>query len=501
MKKYKFYSLIAAAVLGLSACGEDFLTNNSTEAQAAGADATEIAIQSNIAACYQILLFDNYAGGNYNSVALMSDLRSDDIFKGGGDAGDQGQLYRLSLLDMTPTENIGGLWNIYYSGISRCNDALAACDQAVGVEASKLEGFRSEILFLRAYYTHWLWKFWGNIPYFKEELADPYMAMQYTADEIYAEIIEDLDAAISGNLPMSVRSTEAGRVTKAAALMLKARIVMYQKDQSRYNEVMAGLNEIVNSGAYRLVDDFASMWLAEGEFGPESIFETNQRPEGKTWGNSWQGYGTNLPAFISPSGLRGQAPFKGGWGFGPARPGAYNMYEDGDTRRDASINAFPEGSYDPRFQDTGYFMGKYAARDGYNPPPGDQDLNYDNNLRIFRYAEVLLNIADLAVISGVATTGISAQEALDQIRSRAGLSSIPATADNIKLERRREFFGEGLRFWDLVRWGDASSVLTENLAEYSSVRTWSDHHKYLPIPKSEIDRTSGEFLLKQNPGY
>ncbi|HEX2394438.1 MAG TPA: RagB/SusD family nutrient uptake outer membrane protein, partial [Bacteroidales bacterium] len=83
---------------------------------------------------------------------------------------------------------------------------------------------------------------------------------------------------------------------------------------------------------------------------------------------------------------------------------------------------------------------------------------------------------------------------------RADVDPIPATAENIKLERRREFIGEGMRFWDLVRWGD-TEILTENIPEFSSVRTWEDYCKYLPIPESEIQKTEGEFKLVQNDGY
>ncbi len=502
MKKYKIFSLLAAAFITLSACGDDFLTNGPTQSQAAGGPATEGAINSYIASCYQILLFDSYANNNYNSIPLMSDLRGDDIYKGGGDAGDQEALYRLSQLDVSPTEVPAGLWNIYYRGLSRCNNAIDACNKAVDVEEEDLNRYQAEAHFLRAYYVHWLWKFWGNIPYYEEELEAPYMSRQYSADEIYERIIADVNFAIEGDkLPMRITDpANEGRATKAAAMMLKARVVMYQKDQSRYAEVMKDMNEIVSSGQYKLMEDFAGMWLNEGEFCEESIFESNQRPEGKTWASGNQGYGTNLPAFISPNGLSGQEPFKGGWGFGPVRTEAYGIYEEGDIRRDASINHFPEGSYAVRFQNTGYFQAKYAAREGYNPPPGDTDLNYDNNLRIFRYAEVLLNIADLAVIGGTPSTGLSAQECLDQIRTRAGLASIPATAENIKLERRREFMGEGMRFWDLVRWGD-TNILNENKPDFSSIRTWQDHCKYLPIPQLEIERTEGEFKLQQNPGY
>lgn len=508
MKKF-FNILFIAALLGFSACNDDFLTIQPTDKQEAGGSATEGAIMANLASTYQILLFDSYADNNYNSIVLMSDLRSDDIFKGGGDAGDQAMLYRLSLLDATPTEIPQGLWTIYYSGLARANNVLLACENAVGVSDERVKELKSEALFLRAYYTHWLWKFWGNIPYFTADLPAPYMAPQYTANEIYEFIMEDLDAVIeSAALPMKAEEGNDGRATMAAAYMLKARVVMYQKDETRYAEVITEMNEILKSASFSLVN-YASIWPREGEFGDESIFEVNHLPGeygGKTWASGWAGYGTNLPAFISPNGLgagtpdllSGTATYKGGWGFAPVRTTTLDLFEAGDARRSASINQFEEGTYTARFQNTGLFMAKYAARVEYNEPPGDVDLNYENNLRIFRLAEVYLNIAELIVVHGVAQgDGISSQAALDAIRTRAGVSSIPATADNIKLERRREFVGEGMRFWDLVRWGDAD-VLTENLPEYSSVRTWSPAKKYLPIPQSEIDKTDGEFKLEQN---
>jgi len=500
MKNIKFI-LLVATVIGFTSCSDDFLTNHPTQSQEAGGAATEGAILSNLGACYQILLFDSYAANNYNSIPLMSDLRSDDIFKGGGDAGDQATLYRLSELDASPTEIPYGIWQIYYNGISRCNNVLLACKNAVSISDANLAQYEAEAHFLRAYYTHWLWKFWGNIPYFENDLPSPYMAKQLPADSIYAKIIADVNFAIDGDkLPMRVTKGNDGRVSKAAAIMLKSRVVMYKKDQTRYAEVLAQLNTIISSAQYKLVDDFAGMWLVTGEFCDESIFESNQLPKGKTWASGWQGFGTNLPAFISPNNLVDPV-YNGGWGFAPVRSQAWAIYENGDTRREGSINHFDDGTYTPRFQNTGYFLGKYSARKGYNPPPGDQDLNYDNNFRIFRYAEVLLNAADLMVIEGVAQgTGISAQDCLDKIRTRAGLTSIPATAANIKLERRREFLGEGLRFWDLVRWGD-TSILTENLPAYTTVRTWADYKKYLPIPQSEIEKTEGEFKLVQNPGY
>jgi hypothetical protein len=293
-------------------------------------------------------------------------------------------------------------------------------------------------------------------------------------------------------------------------MMLKARVVMYQQDQDRYDEVLADMAEIITSGAYDLMDNYASLWPREGEFCDESIFEVNHLPEGKDWGAAWQGYGTNLPAFISPNELdgvdllSGQDIYKGGWGFGPVRPEIPGIFEAGDERLAASVNQFEEGTYTERFQNTGLFLAKYAARDGYNEAPYTVDLNYENNLRIFRYAETLLNAAELMAMHGVTPVeGITAQWCLDEVRKRAlndDFVSVPANEENIKLERRREFIGEGMRFWDLVRWGDAD-VLTEDIPEFSSQRTWEPYKKYLPIPQSEIDRTEGDFKLQQNPGY
>lgn len=510
MKRYNLLIILIAfiGVALFTSCSDDFLSASSTEQQEAGAEATEGAILSNLASAYQILLFDSYANNNYNAVLLTSDLRSDDIYKGGGDAGDQRTLYLLSLFTSNGNETLSGLWSIYYTGLARCNNVIISCNNSSGINEDKLEQYKAEAHFLRAYYVHLLWKFFGNIPYFEEPLTNaPYMTRQYTANEIYDEIMQDLDfACTEGKLTMNTKGSNLGRVSRAAALMLKARVVLYQKDQSRYAEITNDMATIIGSGEFSLFSNFTTMWDDANEFCVESIFESNQLPEGKTWSSGWQGYGTNLPAFISPNDLKDPAGvFKGGWGFGPVRQAAYDMYESGDSRREGSINSWADGSYVARFQNTGFFQRKYAARVGYNDEPGDQDLNYANNLRLFRYAETLLNYAELVTIQGQSeVSGVTAQNCLNQIRQRAfgTASPIALTAVNIKLERRREFLGEGMRFWDLVRWGDAATVLTESDASKNSVRTYDDTKKYLPIPQTEIDKTKNtEFELTQNPGW
>ena len=515
----KLHRIIAAVVAGLvlTSCGDEFLTSHATHQGEAGAEATEGAILSYLTAAYQPLLMDSYADYNYNHILLLSDLRSDDIYKGGGDAGDQSWMYHLSLFQIPASESPTGIWSLYYTAIARANNTVLAIDNAVGFDSdaakARLAGYRAEALFLRAYYLHHLWKLYGNIPFFTEPLDDPFMAQQKSADEIYDCIMADIAdaetaaAQAGAEFPLCTNGgAKQARVNLAALYMLKARVVMYQQDQARYDEVAADMAEIINAGSYSLVD-FDSLWTGadENDFTAESIFETNQISDGKRdWGSAWVGCGTNLPAYISPNELSDPV-FCGGWGFGPVRQSTWDMYEDGDIRREGSINKFAAGTYGARFQDTGLFQKKYAARTALRSPIGTVDLNYPNNLIIFRYAETLLNYAELVGCQGAAAAGgLTPQECLDAVRTRAGLGSVPVSLESVKAERHKEFVGEGMRFWDLIRWGDAASVLTENDEAHQSVRTFNPaKDKYLPIPQSEMSRTAGtgEFELHQNNGY
>lgn len=518
MRIFKLYTVAAvlAAGMTLASCGDSFLESEPTDKLAGGGTATLSSINSGLAATYQILLFDSYANGFYESAVYIGDIQSDDIFKGGADANDgmAGMNYAVSQFTADANHTLSGTWNIYTSGNARANSVIISCasiEPSNSLEEKTLKQYNAEGHFLRAYFTYMLWKNFGSIVFFTEPLKPPYVAPQMSADDAYQQIMSDVAVACEeGALEMSTNGgTTSGRVSRAAALMLKASAVMYQKDQSKYAEIANDMATIIKSGKYQLMADYAALWLNENEFCSESIFESNHMGEGKDWGNAWGGYGTNLPAYISPSELNDPTgELTGGWGFGPVRQTTYDMFANGDLRRDASITdwaAVAGAKYSPRFQDTGLFLRKYAARPEYRKS-GAGDLNYCNNLRIFRYAETLLNYAELVVMNGVAEQqGVSAQECLDMVRDRAfgdANHRVAATAANIKAERHYEFVGEGKRYYDLVRWGDAATVLTENLPEYNSTRTWKDYNKYLPLPQGELDKTLGtEFPLVQNPGY
>jgi len=297
-------------------------------------------------------------------------------------------------------------------------------------------------------------------------------------------------------LPMKETDANLGRVTKAMAYMLYAEIVMYQNDESRFATALRYMTEIINSGDYDLNPDFGEIFKESGEWTDESIFEINYKDDNaiRDWGNPLAAGGTVLPTLISPNNWpSGTDGHDGGWGFCPVRLETYQRYDEADTRRDATCwNAGAIGAdYNKRYQDTGFFLEKYAAHTGDNADQkASSELNWNNNLRIYRFSETLLNAAELIVRGAGAG---DAQGYLDRVRTRAGLKSITANLDNIIEERHLEFVGEGKRYWDLIRTGKAASVLVPDQYEYRT-NTWSESKKYLPIPQSEIDKALGTLV-------
>jgi hypothetical protein len=272
------------------------------------------------------------------------------------------------------------------------------------------------------------------------------------------------------------------------------------------------MREIIQSGLYSLYPNFADIWEDIGEWCSESIFEVNytDNPSSRTWENATRAGGTVYPTLIGINALVNSPHYAGGgYGFEPVEKSLYDLYDDADQRKDGGIlnfakyqQSYPQASYVPRYDDTGYFNRKYLPRLNGNDkfvsgPDGGADINYRNNYRVFRYAETLLIASELIV-----RTGGNQEEAdlyLNQVRARAFQEDIDdpefstkkrvATLDNLLLENRLEFACEGHRFWDLVRYDKAVEVLGD--------RGYTPNKKHLPIPQSEIDQAKGTLI--QNP--
>ena len=490
MKKI-FYAICAFAVLMLSSCGKDFVTavHNSSEPQNEYYINEERMFQGLVAAYDPLKWFDYFY--EYDALNMVSDIMADDIYCGGSNEGDQPKLVKTHFYNVTSLEQCSAIWTICYSGINRSCHVLENVDGVPGMTEETKNLYRAEATVLKAFYYTLLWKFWGNVPYYDKNLEAPYIAPQLKADEVYENIVTRLEEAIELNvLPMKAAAGSEGRVTKAMTYMLYAEAVMYQNDQARYAKALEFMDEIITSGKYSLVSDFASIWEESGEWGTESVWEINYMSEGaaRSWGNPIYSGGSVYPMLSGVPGAPEASGYKGGWGFGPVAQSAWDMYEEGDIRRDGGIlnfyYEFPDLTLgETRWQYTGLFLKKYVARmNGNHGQIADADMNYGNNLRYYRYAETLLNAAELGVL-----TGKDRSNYLAEVRARANCSDTGTDQLSILEERHKEFVGEGKRYWDLIRTGQAATVLKAANHEWRQ-NDWTENKKYWPLPQSECDK-------------
>jgi len=508
MKRLIIIGSIVITSLSLNSCTDNFLTVQSASQLLADGTYynTKAHLTEALVAAYDPLNWFDYSFGQYENLPFVSDVMSDDVMTGGSDENDAMYLHKMGNFSALPTSVCSNSWTICYSGVNRSNIVLQFIDNAADMTDAEKAEYKAEATVLRSFFYKTLWKYWGNIPYYEKNLTSPYLCPQSKHDEVYAKIATDLETIIGQNvLPVKSASGSEGHVTQAMAEMLYAEVVMYQADNTRYTKALGYMKDIIGSAKYSLVNDYASMWESTGEWGTESIFEINYTAKSgvKNWSSAIATGGTVFPRLIGINSLANSPDYDGGWGFEPVCKSAYTMFDATDKRRDASILNFATykaatgATYAGRFEDTGYFNRKYLPRKGGNlGATGSADMNYNNNVRVYRYAETLLNAAELTLATnGGADAGGQAQGYLDAVRTRAGLTTVPVSIDNILTERHKEFVCEGKRYWDLVRSGKASTVLVAGSTLNRKVG-WSESKKYLPLPQSDVDSSQG--TLTQN---
>ena len=499
--------LLSAGML-LTGCKDSFLESEpQTKATLEEYFSSKEHIQEALAAAYNPLHTYDYnvdqdGDGQYTPLNFC-DVMADIMLVGASDPTDQEIWHLAANYSSTPLNTIYNIWNVSYLGIKRANDVLYYLEQAGDkVQPKDRDAMAAEARVLRAWYYCLVWKYYGNVPYFQTALTLPYRAEQLSADEVYARNMADLEGAIAlGALPMVCSEDNLGRVSLAMAYMLYAEMVLYQNDSSRYSTALTYMQNIINEPAYDLAPDYTKIFTPEGEWSKESIFEINYT-DGPTAGRAYDNInaigGTIMPRVISPDGggtdPSGKA-IESGWGTFIVRKSTYDMYDAADKRRDATCFVH-NGNYKKRYQDTGIFLNKYLARNKAADTGGAPDMGFSDNYRVYRYAETLLNAAELLVLTGGDQT--TADGYVNDVRNRAGLTTtVTATIDNILNERKLEFVGEGKRYWDLIRTGKAESVLI--LDNQYRTKAWTPNKKYLPISQKEISASEG--TLRQNTAY
>lgn len=488
------YSLMTASILtaafSLASCSDDFLeVTNPTGEPLEEYYTNDETLNEALTAAYAPLHWPDWDGTAYNDLTVDAEILGDDFWVGGSNISDNAHWHKLFNFEADGNNTLATLWGDFYSGIKRCNDAIKYCSWGKGTPAT-CESITLQARLLRVYYYNILWHYYGNVPFYLENLSAPYTAPQLTADEIYNRLMPELEDIIAQNkLPMRWPNSEAGRVSQAFAYMLYAEMVMYQNDQERYGKALDFMNKIIASGEYDLHSDFADLWEESGEWCEESIFEINYNDDQaqRDWGTSMAAGGSVLPTLISPNGFNDDSwNNNDGWGFLPARVESYDLFAEGDTRRDATIWDVRGTTYNERYQDTHLWLGKYRPKNVNNQDcPTSKNLNYNNNKRIYRYAETLLNAAELLLATG-GDKG-KGLDYLNKVSQRAGMNGYgELSEDNIMAERHLEFMGEGKRYFDLVRTGRAATTLVPDKYGYRT-NSWTPSKKHIPLAQSELD--------------
>ncbi|GAB3657091.1 RagB/SusD family nutrient uptake outer membrane protein [Echinicola sediminis] len=382
------------------------------------------------------------------------------------------------------------IWRKSFEGIVRANKVINNVP-AIDMNTELKERIIGEARFLRALFYFHLTNLYSEVPLVLEEQSVEESLVPRDSKEILVnQILQDLSEAAT-ILPSSYQNSPSniGRATKGAALALKCRVHLYNK---QYSEAIQTANEVSALG-YDLLPtaSYKDMFLPSLENNTtESIFEI------QFLGQTGSGVGSS---FNSASGA---IPTFGGGSYHPLQE-LVEAYEDGDIRKDITIlqegQSFAGVDFDPVRSPTGY-----AVIKGVIPDPlvgGDGDANFV----VLRYAEVLLNLAEAEnELNGPTTTAFAA---INKVRVRAGLNSLPEDLtqgelrEAIKKERRIELAFEGHRYFDILRYGKED--LKKSMESITSVegheRVYDEKLIMWPVPQSEIN--INENLLPQNPNW
>lgn len=423
----------------------------------------------------------------------ISEIASDNTIAGGESVNDSQGLHQLD--DMTHggvNNELRSVMRWMYSGITRCNFIMENKDN---IDFTGKEKIIAEAKFLRAFYYFELVKFFGDVPLVIDRRigAEEVTQIERTPKAaVYAQIESDLTSAIPD---LDLISLIKGRASKGAAQSLLGKVYLYQ---NKFSEAATAFDEVINSGAYALINDYSQLFSVASENNSETVFDVEYT------GAEGGGYGclVCLEGNAGP-GFQGIRQYVGpvygdGNSYNLPTQNLYDAFSSFDGRRDVTIldiEAFIAEQDNPDLISyaigagghTGFYNNKYIKRQGEIGLP-DNDLTSPVNYRVIRYADVLLMAAEAHFQSG--NSGV-AQGYFNEIRSRAGVQPFPISSiEDIYNERRLELACEGHRFFDLVRTGQAEQHIDGFVV---------GKHELFPIPQLEIDLAGGNW--SQNPGY
>ncbi len=403
------------------------------------------------------------------------------------------------------------MWNYVHWPIGRANSYLANHEQLVelhGDRWTKLNRFRGEALFLRAFWWFFGVQAFGEIPLVVDQFPDGQNFPNSSYQEIYNQIIRDLREIIDNNYLPNWRefdgTSDEGRVTIGAAKTLLAKVYLTRATSpvaqaNDFQEAATLCRNIMDTEGYALFTEpdldangevlftaYEKAFLPDYENGPEGIYEYQFHN-----GNSASPSKLNsewVPAGFFNKGDGGKLRFE-------VTELLYNTFEAGDTR----LESFHTGEY---FNNN---SGEISSVDKiwmskFQDPAGTTSNNFNKIFPILRFVDVLRMHAEALNEANNGPTA-DAYESINRVRRRANLPDLSGLnfdqfRDAVRNERFKELAGEGWRLWDLRRWG--FDYLKQRVESSNSNASVQQHEMLWPVPDYELGVNP---MISQNPGY
>jgi hypothetical protein len=418
------------------------------------------------------------------------------------------------------------VWSAMYQCITRANEAIYHVPN-IDMDTALRDKIQGEAYFIRAFNYFNLLNNWKNVPLITvpiSQIESPNTILQADPADVWAQVEADLKMAQT-LLPKTWVVTDGntehlGRATSGAATGLLGKVYLYQE---KYSEAKAEFAKVMD-GTYTLTADYADNFSEATENNSESLFEVQLIADGNSgWGadGPGKGKGAAYQADLAPRGFTNQNGMRiNNWALdlfldekttnNEVDPRAYStlLFNSNETttyqgktlssrtyKNKTYLEAFPTGG-------TNVWANKYLDWE-FNDHNESRDGGWHgsgNNLRLLRYADILLMFAEAEFQLNGSTT--AALDAINEVRARVDMAPHAAiTMQDIEDERIKELSLERTRYFDLLRWGKVKSRIVDNpdfKSESAGTNSYQPGREYIAIPQNEMD---GNPNFKQNPGY
>ncbi len=442
-------------------------------------------------------IYDEFQKLSDYYVPVVIESRSDNISAISPYVSIYDEVKASQFIDDASNDVLANIWEGYWKIIDRSNAVLDNIESGEFDDEEYRSYYKGEAYFLRGYSYFQLGWMYGGVPLIDHQMTvdEIYQTARSTQDETFEFAASDLLQAIN-LLPEEWASAELGKATKYAAEGILVRLYMFQKE---YSKAKTYLSDIISSGKYQMAENYKDCFTDEYDNSAEHVFQV-QYISGSL------GEGNEFPATCVPEDIRSDLFSTGGNSHAmPVSEDLYESYEEGDLRHDFTIMKGYTSSTG-EINTTSLYYIKFA----HGTVPSDK-ADYEVNMPILRYTDVKLMYAEILNEEGYDSGG-EAFSILNAVRDRAGLDPLSsvevpdqdAFRTAMLKERRLEFACEYLRWFDLIRTGNAYSVMNTFLKrsdEGNGSYQMQDYQTLFAIPQKELDSNPNTDYMWQNTGY